>query len=99
MAADAPSLAIVICTFRRPDLLRRALRSVAAQDAPASPHGAVNVYVIDNSDEGDARAGRRGGGEREPLADRLARGPSGEYFGGAQRRSQRRRRGFRRLCR
>ena len=55
MAADAPSLAIVICTFRRPDLLRRALRSIAAQQPPATPHGAVKVYVIDNSDEGDAR--------------------------------------------
>ena len=34
MAADAPSLAIVICTVKRPELLRRALRSVAAQEAP-----------------------------------------------------------------
>lgn len=55
MTAEAPSLAIVICTFKRPELLRLCLRSIAAQNAPDSPHGGVNVYVVDNSDEGDAR--------------------------------------------
>jgi succinoglycan biosynthesis protein ExoM len=53
MNAEAPSLAIVICTFKRPALLRAALRSVAAQALPPA-HGAINVYVVDNSDEGDA---------------------------------------------
>ena len=52
--AQAPSLAIVICTFKRPELLRAALRSVAAQALPPA-HGAINVYVVDNSDEGDAQ--------------------------------------------
>lgn len=55
MTAEAPSLAIVICTFKRPELLRLCLRSIAAQSAPDRPHGGVNVYVVDNSDEGDAR--------------------------------------------
>ncbi len=48
------SLAIVVCTFKRPDMLRQCLRSVAAQPSPQGPHGAINVYVVDNSDEGDA---------------------------------------------
>jgi succinoglycan biosynthesis protein ExoM len=56
MTAETPSLAIVICTFKRPELLRLCLRSIAAQSAPDRPQGGVNVYVVDNSDEGDARA-------------------------------------------
>jgi succinoglycan biosynthesis protein ExoM len=55
MTAEAPSLAIVICTFKRPELLRLCLRSIAAQIPPERPHGGVNIYVVDNSDEGDAR--------------------------------------------
>ncbi len=53
--SEAPSLAVVICTFKRAELLRSALRSVAAQAAPKCPHGSVRVYVVDNSDEGEAR--------------------------------------------
>ncbi|WP_374544681.1 glycosyltransferase family 2 protein [Rhodoblastus sp.] len=56
MPAEAPSLAIVLCTFKRPDLLRRALRSIKAQEAPAGGFGGVTIHVVDNSDEGDARA-------------------------------------------
>ncbi len=52
-AADGPTLAIVICTFKRPDLLRQALRSIAAQEIPSDARGRVKVYVVDNSDEGD----------------------------------------------
>jgi succinoglycan biosynthesis protein ExoM len=55
MTAEEPSLAIVICTFKRPELLRLCLRSIAAQDTPDRLHGGVNIYVVDNSDEGDAR--------------------------------------------
>ncbi len=55
MEGKASSLAIVICTFKRPELLRRCLKSVAAQKMPEGPHGAINIYVVDNSDEGDAR--------------------------------------------
>ena len=87
MAADAPSLAIVICTFKRPDLLRRALRSVAAQQAPATPARRSECLCRSTT----ATKATRGRSSREeasasPLADRLARGPSGQYFGGAQRR-------------
>jgi succinoglycan biosynthesis protein ExoM len=55
MTVEAPSLAIVICTFKRPELLRLCLRSIAAQGRPDGPHGGVKVYVVDNSDEGDAQ--------------------------------------------
>jgi succinoglycan biosynthesis protein ExoM len=55
MTVEAPSLAIVICTFKRPELLRLCLRSIAAQGRPDSPNGGVKVYVVDNSDEGDAQ--------------------------------------------
>lgn len=55
MDAGAASLAIVICTFKRPELLGQCLRSVAAQQRPQGSHGAINVYVVDNSDEGDAQ--------------------------------------------
>ena len=54
MPGNPPSLAIVVCSFKRPQLLRQALRSIAAQTAPECPHGAINVYVVDNSDKGDA---------------------------------------------
>lgn len=45
-------LAIVICTFRREELLAQALRSLAAQDRPESL--SARVIVVDNSDEGSA---------------------------------------------
>jgi succinoglycan biosynthesis protein ExoM len=48
------SLAIVVCTFKRPELLRSTLRSIAAQKFPVSSDR-VKVYVVDNSDEGGAR--------------------------------------------
>lgn len=69
MTADQPSLAIVICTFRRPDLLRRALRSVAAQSAPKAWRGRLTVYAVDNSDEGDAReiVAQEAGASRWPM--------------------------------
>jgi succinoglycan biosynthesis protein ExoM len=54
MCADA-SLAIVVCTFKRPDLLRSTLRSISAQVSTISAE-CVRVYVVDNSDEGSARA-------------------------------------------
>jgi succinoglycan biosynthesis protein ExoM len=54
MSDKAPSLAIVICTFKRPELLRLTLRSIAVQAAPKCPHGEIKIYVVDNSDEGDA---------------------------------------------
>ncbi|MCI4680445.1 glycosyltransferase [Rhodoblastus acidophilus] len=47
-------LSIVICTFHRNDLLRALLKSVAAQELPDSL--SVSVVVVDNSDEGLARA-------------------------------------------
>ncbi len=46
------ALAIVICTFQRAELLRKALTSLIAQDVPDGLHPAI--YVIDNSDEGSA---------------------------------------------
>jgi succinoglycan biosynthesis protein ExoM len=47
------SLAIVICTFRRNDLLRNLLRALTEQDLPEGLP--VSVNVVDNSDEGMAR--------------------------------------------
>ena len=47
-----PDLTIVICTFRRERLLRRALESAVAMRRPAG-FGA-RVVVVDNSDEGSA---------------------------------------------
>jgi succinoglycan biosynthesis protein ExoM len=48
-----PSLLIAVCTCRRPDLLRRCLRSILAQ-LPAQD-GAVQLAVIDNDPAGSAR--------------------------------------------
>ena len=50
-----PSLAIIVCTFKRPDLVRATLRSIAAQKSSVSADR-VRVYIVDNSDEGSARA-------------------------------------------
>ena len=52
--SEAPpiALAVVICTFRRPELLRAALASLQSQDIPAG--ASVTIYVVDNSDEGSA---------------------------------------------
>jgi len=55
MGAGNITLAIVVCTFKRPDSLRSTLRSIAAQKSCISTD-CVHVYVVDNSDEGGARA-------------------------------------------
>ncbi len=47
-------LAIIICTFRREALLRKALASVVAQNCPSETR--LSVIVVDNSDEGSARS-------------------------------------------
>ncbi|MGA0532044.1 glycosyltransferase family 2 protein [Hansschlegelia sp. KR7-227] len=47
-------LTIVICTYRRPEPLRRALLSVLRQAAPGGM--AVAIVVADNSDDGSARS-------------------------------------------
>src|SRR5260370_37624689 len=49
---DAIGLAIIICTFHRPDLLRQALASLRRQTLPNDLRPAV--YVVDNSDDGSA---------------------------------------------
>ncbi|MBB4198688.1 succinoglycan biosynthesis protein ExoM [Rhodoblastus sphagnicola] len=54
MCAQKPALAIIVCTFKRPDLLRATLKSIAAQQSMVCAER-VQVYVVDNSDEGDAR--------------------------------------------
>ena len=55
--SDAPAapmdLSLVICTFHREDLLRKALESVAAQAAPEN--FSVEIVVVDNSDAATAR--------------------------------------------
>lgn len=48
-----PLLSVIIPTFRRPEGLRRALTSVAAQSAHS--HLTINTIVCDNSPEGSAR--------------------------------------------
>ena len=50
---QGPALSLIICTFHREDLLRKALDSVAAQHAPAN--FALEIVVVDNSDESSAR--------------------------------------------
>lgn len=53
MNAPAPDLSLIICTFHREALLRRAIESVAAQ---AAPDGfALEILVVDNSDASTAR--------------------------------------------
>lgn len=47
----AVDISVIIPTFRRPDMLREAVRSALAQDGPA-----VEVVVVDDSPEGSARA-------------------------------------------
>lgn len=49
----APDLAIVVCTFKRNELLRQLLASLKAQRAPEGFRACV--YIVDNSDEGLAR--------------------------------------------
>ncbi len=49
----APTLSLVICTFHREDLLRKALASALAQQAPAG--FGFEIVVVDNSDESSAR--------------------------------------------
>lgn len=48
------SIAIVICTFNRQDLLRRALDSIAALRDPGAIH--LSVVVVDNSDDSNGFA-------------------------------------------
>lgn len=48
------SLAIVICTFNRQDLLKHALASIAALTDPGGVH--VSIVVVDNSDDSNAFA-------------------------------------------
>jgi len=53
MTHDASlELAVIICTYKREDLLSRALDSLIAQDM--SPTLRPAVYVVDNSDDGGA---------------------------------------------
>jgi succinoglycan biosynthesis protein ExoM len=49
---DAIGLAIIICTYHRPDLLRQTLASLRRQTLPNELRPAV--YVVDNSDDGSA---------------------------------------------
>jgi glycosyltransferase involved in cell wall biosynthesis len=50
---DPPSFSVVICTYRRPELLRRSLASAVAQDYPTDRY---EVIVIDNEPSEQARA-------------------------------------------
>ena len=53
-AVEGPvALSLVICTFHREKLLRKALDSVAVQRAPAG--FALEIVVVDNSDDSSAR--------------------------------------------
>jgi succinoglycan biosynthesis protein ExoM len=45
-------LAIIICTYHRPELLRRTLASISRQSPPRLLDPAI--YVVDNSDDGSA---------------------------------------------
>lgn len=50
--AEAIDLSIIICTYRREDLLGKALASIRAQAVPAGTK--LTVVVADNSDDGSA---------------------------------------------
>lgn len=47
------NVAIVVCTYHRPDLLRKCLSGFANQTVPEN--AAFSVYVVDNSDDGTAK--------------------------------------------
>lgn len=51
---STPLISIAICTYERPALLERALRSVLAQGGLDA--GDIEIVVVDNSDTGSARA-------------------------------------------
>lgn len=51
---STPLISIAICTYERPALLERALRSVLGQDG--IDHDDLEIVVVDNSDSGSARA-------------------------------------------
>lgn len=50
---STPLVSIAICTYERPGLLERALRSVLVQEG--IDRGNVEIVVVDNSDSGSAR--------------------------------------------
>ena len=50
---ELPSFSVAICTYRRPELLRRALASAVEQDYPSDRY---EVLVIDNDPSNEARA-------------------------------------------
>ncbi|HEU4946796.1 MAG TPA: glycosyltransferase [Kribbella sp.] len=52
--ADAPSVAIAVITFRRPELLKDLLDSLQAQELPEDQPCAVRIVVVDNDAEGSA---------------------------------------------
>lgn len=51
---STPLVSIAICTYERPGLLERALRSVLVQEG--IDRGNVEIVVVDNSDSGSARS-------------------------------------------
>ncbi|CAA0126141.1 Putative mycofactocin biosynthesis glycosyltransferase MftF [Halioglobus japonicus] len=50
------SLAVCICTFMRPDGLRRLLNGLELQIFSVTPQPGVQIIVVDNSPDGSARA-------------------------------------------
>lgn len=54
MSKETPHISVCICTYRRPELLRRSLEAVCAQEA----HGmfGYSIVVVDNDQEQSARA-------------------------------------------
>lgn len=50
----AVQVAICICTYRRPDGLRRVLRSLSALKLESHPMAHVTIVVVDNDAEGDS---------------------------------------------
>lgn len=51
---STPLISIAICTYERPALLERALRSVLVQES--IDQNDIEIVVVDNSDSGNARA-------------------------------------------
>lgn len=50
-----PTVGVYVCTFRRNELLRRLLRSLAASAAQVGDAASVGVVVVDDNRDGAAR--------------------------------------------
>lgn len=81
------SVTAIIPTRRRPELLERALRSIAAQEAAPAEVVVVNDGPAGDADAIRAAVSRSGCARAVMIANRRAEGPSGARNAGAERAS------------